>query len=372
MPIPGLLLALGAALLSSGLLAAQPSAPPPAPPPAPSAAGAEPLAGRLDTAVVAYRTLPREYRLDGIVEAVNRTTVSAQTSGQVEAILFDVDDFVEKGATVARLRDTEHRAGVAQAAADLKSAGARLEQAREEQARVAGLFEKRNVSASAMDQANADLAAAQAVLDAAGARLEQAREQLDYTEIRAPYSGIVTHRHLEVGETASPGKPVMSGISLDQLRVAVDVPQSVIPAIRAGAPARVYVDGERFILAERITVFPFADLGSNTFKVRLDLPEGTQALFPGMFVKTGFAIGEREELAVPAAAVVWRSEVTAVYVLDERDRVRLRQVRLGRTLGDEIAILAGLEAGERVARDPIAAGILLKTQSAAPAPGKGD
>ncbi len=319
----------------------------------------------LDTETAAYRTLAREYRLDGIVEAVNRTTVSAQTQGQVQEILFDVEDYVEKDTVIARLKDTEHRTRVAQAAADLKSASARLEQARDEHARVLGLFQKKNVSESAMDQATADLASAQAQLESATARLEQAQEQLEYTQIRAPYSGIVTHRHIEVGETASPGQQVMSGISLDQLRVIVDVPQSVISAVRQGSGARVYISPDEVIESKGLTIFPFADMGSNTFTVRLELPDGIKALFPGMFVKTGFEIGAKEELTVPARAVVQRSEVTAVYVVGQNGRVSFRQIRLGRATDDSVVVLAGLSAGERVALDPIAAGIVLKSQVSA-------
>jgi RND family efflux transporter MFP subunit len=196
-----------------------------------AAAAQEPV--QLETAAVSYRTVPREYRLDGVVEAVNQTTVSAQTQGRVESIFFyDVNDYVEKRAALVRLKDTEQRARVTQAAAELKSATAQLQQTKDEFARVKGLFGKKLSSASAMDDATAKLKGAQARFESAQAGLEQAQEQLGYTLIRAPYSGIVTRRHLEVGETASPGQPVMSGISLEQLRVSVDVPQSVIPAVR--------------------------------------------------------------------------------------------------------------------------------------------
>jgi len=321
-------------------------------------------AASLETAQVQYRAVPREYRLDGVVEAINRTTVSAQTQGQVQEILYDVDDFVEKNAVIARLKDTEHKARVTQAAAELKSATAQLEQSRDEHERVKGLHDKKLVSDSAMDTAVADLKGAQARFEAAIAGLEQAQEQLEYTQIRAPYSGIVTHRHVEVGEIAGPGQPVMSGISLDELRVIVDVPQSVIPAVRQGKEVRVYLPDGETMTAKKITVFPFADLGSNTFKVRVDLPEGTKAVFPGMFVKTGFVTGEKRELVVPKAAVVYRSEVTGIYVLNGDDRVHFRQVRLGRDLGDALTVLAGLTEGERVALDPIAAGVVLKAQAA--------
>jgi RND family efflux transporter MFP subunit len=281
----------------------------------------------------------------------------------VQEILYDVDDFVEKDEIVARLRDTEHRARVTQAAAELKSAEANLERAREEFDRIKGLFEKQAVSDSAMDQAIADVKNAQASLEAATAGLEQAEEQLRYTEIRAPYSGIVTHRHVEVGEISSPGQPVMSGVSLERLRASVDVPQSVIPAVREGKEVRVYLPDGSTVQAVKMTVFPFADLGSNTFKVRLDLPENLKQLFPGMLVKTGFVTGDKKELTVPKAAVVYRSEVTGVYVVSD-GRVHFRQVRLGRDLGDVLVVLAGLTEGERVALDPIAAGVALKAQAA--------
>jgi RND family efflux transporter MFP subunit len=317
----------------------------------------------LATARAHIESIPREYRLDGVVEAVSRTTVSAQTNGQVAEIFYDVDDVVEKDAILVQLKDTEHRARVAQAAAELKSATAKLEQARDEHERVAGLFAKKNVSASAMDQAKAELKAAQARLDAAQAALHQAQEQLAYTQIRAPYSGIVTQRHVEIGEVAGPGQPVMSGVSLERLRVSLDVPQSLIPILRAERQVRVYrPNGEPAEIGE-VTIFPYADAASNSFEVRVDLKGQPEGLFPGMFVKTGIVTGARDELLVPRSAVVYRSEVTGVYVVGAGGQVRFRQVRIGRAIGDDLTVLAGLDAGEQVALDPIAAGIALKQQA---------
>jgi RND family efflux transporter MFP subunit len=332
----------------------------------PAGAAEDPsAAATLALAQARYQVVPREYRLDGVVEAVNRTTVSAQTQGQVEEILYDVDDFVNKGDVIVRLRDTEHRARVAQAAADLKSATAQLKQARDEFGRVQGLYKKKNVSASAMDKAEAELKSAQARFDSAQAGLQQAEEQLQYTQIRAPYSGIVTERHVEVGETASPGQRIMSGVSLEQLRVTVDVPQSVIPAVRELGEANIYLPNGQVAKPARITVFPFADAGSNTFKVRLDLNEGAAGLFPGMFVKTGIVTGKKQELTVPKQAVVYRSEVTAVYVLDAEGNISLRQIRVGSALNGDLVVLSGLSEGETVALDPIAAGVALKAQAQA-------
>ncbi|MEN8175671.1 MAG: efflux RND transporter periplasmic adaptor subunit [Pseudomonadota bacterium] len=315
----------------------------------------------LEAQAVELVEVPREYRLDGVVEAVKQSTVAAQTSGQVEEVLFDVDDLVSAGQPMVRLRDTEQRARLSQAEAQAKEAGARLEEARENFERTEKMFARDLVAEAAMDTAQATLEAAQAQSEAAEAAVQQAREQLEYTLVVAPYSGIVTHRHVEVGEIASPGQALMSGISLDEMRVAVDVPQSLVPRIRNIRVASVELPGDGYADAAKITVFPFADHASNTFKVRLDLPPGTPNLFPGMFVKTAFVTGSSIELVVPQEAVVYRSEVTGVYVVDEKGRVTLRHVRLGRELGDgSLVVLAGLEPGERVALDPIAAGVQIK------------
>jgi RND family efflux transporter MFP subunit len=322
-------------------------------------AGAE----ELETAAAVRRDAPREYRLDGIVEAINRTTVSAQTSGQVDEVLFDVDDYVEKGQLIVRLRDTEQKARLAQAEAELEGASTRVVETRRDYERTRSIHEKNLASKADMDRATAARDAAEAARDAAEAGLAQAREQLEYTQVRAPYAGIVTERLIQVGETAQPGQRLMSGISLEQLRVLVDVPQNLIQQVREIGIARVQQPGNGWIATQRLTVFPYADPASNTFRVRLELSRGTRNMFPGMVVKTAFVTGSRSELVVPARAVVHRSEVTAVYVVGADGRVALRQIRVGRQNDDgTVTVLAGLDEGEKVALDPVAAGVALKTQ----------
>lgn len=315
----------------------------------------------LETAPVERREVPREYRLDGLVETTQQSTVSAQTAGQVEQVLFDVDDYVTKGQLIVRIRDTEHRARLAQAEASVEAAQVRLTETRRDFDRVKGIFAKDLASRSDMDKATAALHSAEAQAESAAAALEQAREQLNYTQIRAPYAGIVTERLVQVGETAQPGQRLMSGTSLEQLRVVVDVPQNLVAQVRASGRARVQQPGNGWIAAEKITVFPYADPASNTFRVRLDLKPGTSNMFPGMLVKTAFVTGSGEQLVVPARAIVHRSEVTGVYVVASDGRVTLRHIRLGRDNQDgTFSVLSGLSVGEHVALDPIAAGVLLK------------
>jgi RND family efflux transporter MFP subunit len=177
--------------------------------------------------------------------------------------------------------------------------------------------------------------------------------------VRAPYAGIVTERFIEIGETVSRGQPLMSGLSLEKLRVIVDLPQQVAIEVRRDPRAMVLTASEP-VIPEKIIVFPTADPVTKTFRVRLELPDGQFNLFPGMFVKAAFKIGEAERLLIPATAIVQRSEVTAVYVFAD-DAVRLRQIRVGANFGDQVEVLAGLNEGETIALDPVQAGIYAKT-----------
>jgi RND family efflux transporter MFP subunit len=303
---------------------------------------------------------PLERIHDGTVEAVNQATMSAQTSGRIAEVFFDVDDYVQPGQPIIRFTDTEQQAGLRQAEAALKEALARQKQAKDEYRRKNELYQSGSSSQREYDEAVAARDAAAARVTAARSSVDAAKQQLEYTLVRAPYAGIVTARHVEVGEAVTVGQPLMSGLSLEALRVVVDLPQQVAAKVRQYRSATVFTDEGR-VTAAGITVFPFADSASNTFTVRLELPPGQFALYPGMFVKAAFVIGDASRLLIPGRALVRRSEVSGVYVVTDMGTVRFRQVRAGSRFDDRVEILAGLVEGERVALDPVQAGIYLKS-----------
>lgn len=328
------------------------------------ATAAEPAPLPFATATVDYQEVVRIDTFNATIEAVNRSTVSGQTSGQVVQVNFDVDDYVPRGAVLLRLRDTEQQAQLQQAEANLKEARARYAEARDQFQRMEKLFEDNNVSRSEMDRVRAELDAARARRDAAEAGLARAKEQLDYTVVKAPFGGIVVSRHVEPGETVNPGQPLMTGFSLEELRAVTEVPQNLIGNIREESRARVLIPGPegRELPAVKLTFAPYADSSTHTFRIRVDLPPGEEDIYPGTFVKVGFITGRDRALLVPADAVAFRSEVRAVYVVDDTGRTTFRQVRLGRNLGPHIEVLAGVEAGEKVALDPVRAATYRKKQ----------
>lgn len=303
-----------------------------------------------------------EQVLDGTIEAIHQSTVSSQINGRVIAVDYDVDDYVAKDSILVRFKDTQQRAAVRQGQAVLDEARARLREAKARFDRIEQLFEKKLVSKQEVDQSRSDLQAAEARLEQAEGALEKAREDLEHTVVRAPYSGVVVERHVELGETANVGQPLMTGLSLEELRAVAAMPQSFIHVVQTHGKAHVIVPDEtrERIPGQKLTFTPYADPKTHTFRVRVDLPPGEHGLYPGSFVKVAFVAGQEPRLLVPGKAIAYRSEVRGVYVVSEENRVSLRQVRLGRAHGNRIEVLAGLSAGERIALDPVRAAIFMK------------
>jgi RND family efflux transporter MFP subunit len=322
--------------------------------------GAQEGSAELEVAVAGHETVAVERVFDGTVEAVHQATVSAQTAGRIAEVGYDVDDFVEAGSVLVRFTDVEQTTALRQAEAQLAEARARATEAEEEYRRAQNLRERSLGSQRDLDAALASRNTARARVTAAESAVRAARQQLDYTVVTAPYAGIVTERHVEVGEAVAPGQPLMSGLSLERLRVVVDLPQSVATEVREEPRAFILTDEGR-IEASDVTLFPTADPVTNTFRVRLDLPDGQYGLYPGMFVKAAFLVGQARRLLIPAEAVLRRSEVTGVYVMTPAG-IRLRQIRTGQSFDSRIEVLSGLAAGESVALDPVRAGIIAKSR----------
>lgn len=302
--------------------------------------------------LVHTETLNETIQLDGVIEAVQESTVSAQTSGTVQQIFYDVDDSVEAGDLIVKLEDSEQRARLSQAKGQLREAEASHTNALQQFERVRQVHEQGYISRQEFDQAQNRLSAAKASMERARAAVEEVREQLDYTTVHAPYSGILTERHIEIGEAVSPGQPLLSGLSLEQLRVVVNLPQKYAEKVRSERSAKVTLADGRALKTGEMTFYPYADSRTHTFRLRLELEEPEGTLYPGMLVKVDVPAATRQALWIPASSLIRRSELRAVYVLDQEDKPRLRQIRTGVRHNGLIEVLAGLDEGEKVVTNP--------------------
>ena len=292
---------------------------------------------------------------DGVVEAVQQATLSAQTPGRVTQVNHDINDRVAAGTVLLRLSAVEQQAGADTARAQLRAAEAAANEADSNYKRFAALGDSQYVSKAQIDQARAARDSSLAARDSARAQLAQASQQTDYTVLRAPYAGIVSTRDVEPGESVTPGQRLMTVFSPDALRIEVRVPQAEADLIRAQPVAKVTFDDGRHIEDIEVVVFPVADPYTHTVPVRIQLPVLDPAPLPGSTARVIFpGVKGTTHPRIPASALMRRGEINGVYVLSG-GRLSLRQLRLGETLGDEVEVISGLKVGEHIATDPVQA-----------------
>ena len=309
----------------------------------------------------AGRTPANGIAVSGNIE-LTEVNIAFKTPGRLIERSVDEGDMVKKGQVIVRIDPAEVNQAYAASQAQIAQADAALRNAKAQFERTQKLVEQKFMSAAAMDKAQADYQAAKAQRAVAEAGGGQAAATRGYATVTAPYSGVVSARHVELGEMAVPGKPLMTGFDPGELRVTASMPQYQLDAVRKLASASVEFPAlKKRIQASRVSILPAADAQTHTTQVRLDLPPGIEGLYPGMFARAYFAVGRMKKLLIPASAVAKRSEVAGAYVIGEAGEIRFRQLRLGEAAGGEdVEVLAGVAPGEKVALDPIAALAALK------------
>ncbi|MCC7328416.1 MAG: efflux RND transporter periplasmic adaptor subunit [Burkholderiales bacterium] len=321
-----------------------------------SYAAAAPLA----THTVAADTTGRSYVAEGFVEAVRQSAIAAQVPARITEMRVRAGDTVKAGQVLLRLDPRAATDLLAASQAQAAAAQAQLDAARRDFERNRRLYEKQYISAAAMEQAEAQFKAAQAQAKATTAQVGVASTQSTFTTLTAPYAGVVASVSAEVGDLATPGAPVLTVYDPKELRVVAQLPESTVRSLAGTTPVRIVVaggEGSRSMEATRMDVLPTADPSTHMRQVRLTLPAGVPGLAPGMFARASFPLTQAPtaRITVPQHSVVRRPEFTAVYVVGDDGRAQLRQIRLGRASGDNVEVLAGLAAGDRIAVDPVAA-----------------
>lgn len=314
----------------------------------------------LASVAVAAGSTAQATAYDGVVEAVRQTVIAAQVPGAVVALPTKAGDRVKAGQVLLRLdaRAADQQAGAA--AAQVQAARASQEAATREFERQKQLFRQNYISQAALDRAEAQHKSTQAQAAAQLAAAGAAQTESSFYVVRAPYDGVVADVAVVLGDMALPGRALLTVYDPAALRVRAAVPQTAAPRQQPGqgpAPqAELPGVAPQRIEPVRWQLLPSVDPATHTMEIRLDLPAGTAAA-PGMFARAWLpgAGAQPARLWVPAKVVVRRAELTGVYVLDAEGRPLLRQVRLGPVQGDQVEVLAGLAAGERVALEPQAA-----------------
>jgi len=312
-------------------------------------------------------TVPDWVEAVGTLRAAQTSQVSSQMMGNIIEIRAHEGDRVESGQVLATIDDAQPRSTVDQATAavtaaekEISTADSDLVLAQSTLNRYQQLYDKKSVSPQEFDEIKSRYQSAEARRDMAragkaraSAALTQAQTSLSYTQVRAPFSGVVTEKKVDVGALVSPGMPIFTLEDTRSFRLEVTVDETDIHLVHVGQIARMNVEGlgDVQVSGKIAQVVPAADPASHSFLVKVELPADAR-LRSGLFGRARFPRGERSSLFIPRASVVERGQLHGVYVLDANQVAGLRYITLGRNTGEQVEVLSGLQAGERLVSAP--------------------
>lgn len=281
----------------------------------------------------------------GSLEAVQGVTVAAELSGRVEKILFEAGTNINQGDVLLKQDSSSERAR-------LRSAEASLQLARNELERKTALLERRTISQSDYDKAEAQYKQALAEVD-------NIRTIIEKKTIRAPFAGRLGIRLVNLGQILNEAEPIVSLQSLNPIFVNFYLPQQKLAKIKEGLPVRLTVDSmlEEKIEGRITAINPQLDDRTRSVRIQATVPNPDEALRPGMFANVSVVLPTSETVvSIPATAVLYAPYSDSVFVIEEKkdengqivQTLRQQFVRLGEKNGDFTAVVDGLQAGQKV------------------------
>lgn len=312
-------------------------------------------------------TVPDWLEAVGTVRAAQTSQVASQVMGNIVEIRAHEGDRVQSAQVLAILDDAQSRSAADQATAALTSAEKDLSAA-ESDLTLAGttlkryqqLYEKKSVSPQEFDEIKARYQSAEARRDMAragqaqaNAALAQTRTSLGYTRLRAPFAGVVTEKKADAGMLASPGMAIFTIEDTRSYRLEVTVDESELRRVHIGQVSPVMIDAlENVQLSGKVVqIVPAAEAASRSFLVKVELLADAR-LRSGLFGRARFPRGERTALLIPRTSLVERGQLQGVYVLDANQIAGLRYVTLGKSAGEQVEVLSGLQDGEKFVAAP--------------------
>ena len=296
--------------------------------------------------------------LPGDVRAFEETKIYARADGYLLKWNSDIGAKVEAGQVLAEIDTPELDQELNQSRAALAQAQANLVLARSSAERWQRLLKDRAVSQQEVDEKTSALAAREADVKAAEAAVARLEKLSSFKEVRAPFAGTITRRHVDTGALIRAGGNASALFDLaqtDTLRVQVNVPQAYLRDIAIGSTVAIAVaeyPGRAFPGKLLRTSGAF-DATTRTMLTEIEVPNRNGELFPGIHVDVQLTLAQANPpIVVPARAVIIRGEGLQVAEVDDANAIRLQKVQAGRDLGRTVEIVSGLSDGARIVTNP--------------------
>ena len=289
----------------------------------------------------------------GKIEAENSANVSTRMMGYVTKVHVKVGQKVGAGQLLVSINNSDLQAKKAQVDASILQATAGYNNAKKDYDRFIALFNQQSASQKELDDMTARFEMAKAGLEGAKQMRNEVMAQFNYANITAPFSGTVTNSFVKEGDMANPGMPLVSVEGVSRLQVTAMVSESDISNIKNGMPVNVIIKSMNKKVSGKVSeVSVSAKNTGGQYLVKVTLDKMDTTILSGMFVNVQFPIEKQtatttksEQVLVPETALVRQGQLTGVYTIANNTAI-LRWLRTGKTYGDKVEVLSGLNADE--------------------------
>lgn len=292
--------------------------------------------------------------LSGKLESENTANISTRVMGYISSIRVKVGDHVQKGTLLATISSNDIQAKKAQAIAMITSTEAAYKNAAKDYNRFQTLHKQQSASDKELENVSLQYTAAQSNLEAARQGLKEVNAMLSYTNITAPFSGVITQKLADEGSMANPGMPLLILEQNGLLRLSATVSESDVNQVKVGDVAQVDIKSTGTSFRGKITeLSPSSQATGGQYAVKIAIPANQQkGLLSGMYANARVAgkstvSAQSGSIQIPVTCIVNRDQLTGLYVVSDKNTASLRWVRLGKVSGDQVEVLSGLNANER-------------------------
>ncbi|BBP42877.1 efflux RND transporter periplasmic adaptor subunit [Thiosulfativibrio zosterae] len=286
----------------------------------------------------------------GAVVPDQKAKIASRLMGYIKDLDVKVGQKVQRGDLLFSIDSSDVTSGINQAKSAYAQAKAALMDAKLDYDRFEKLYKDASVSKQQFDKISLQYKVAQENLVAAQSGLNQAEAQLKYVNVRAPFDGVIVEKMAVAGDLAAPGNPIVVIENLKSLSVQTQVAEDLFAVLRPEDEVDVVIDGQKELLKGTIyTLVSAADPKTRTHTVKLSLP-AINNVNSGTFARVNFHRGVRQTMMVPTSAIVVRSGIQGVFVVEDQ-KASFHMVRLGETINDKIEIQSGLSLGDVIVVD---------------------
>lgn len=294
------------------------------------------------------------FYLSGEVTAKQTATISTRMMGYVNKIYVKLGDKVSAGQLLVSINSDEILAKRAQIQAMITEAEAAAKNAERDYERFKTLREQNSVSDKELENISLQNTSMNAKVQMARQQMNEVNAMLAYTNIRAPFSGIITQKMVDEGSMANPGMPILMIEQSGELQVVASVPENYIQYVKIGDVAKIELKSLGVTINGKVSELSpsaFGTGGQYSVKLAIDTKDKANihsGMFANILMPNKAVEGISSKIMLDKFSIIYRDQLTGVYVVDDQNQVSLRWIRLGKTIGNQVEVLSGLTQKEKI------------------------